>query len=304
MASSEDVIIAVMGATGAGKTTLINKVTGGALGVGHGLVSMTDTVQVGSFELGGRRVHLIDTPGFDDTNKSDTDILNLIASHLAAAYKAGRRLTGLLYLHRITDNRVGGVSYKNMRMFHKLCGDAVLKNVVLCTTMWSGVSEEVGAQREAQLTSQFWQEMIRKGASTMRYDGTEQDAQRIISHLMSLGGAPPLQIQKEIVDQGKSLIETAAGAHINEDILRLEAKHRAELEEIKKDFQRALAEKDVEMQRMITNERKAFEAKLAQAEKDRKTLSDNSKTQVEAMERRIRELEAQRRKKGGSCTIF
>jgi len=302
--ADEDVIIAVMGATGAGKTTLINTATGGGLGVGHGLISMTDSIQAGSFEWGGRRVQLIDTPGFDDTNKSDTDILNLIATHLAGAYKTGRRLTGLLYLHRITDNRVGGVSYKNMKMFHKLCGDAVLKNVVLCTTMWSGVSAEVGEQRETQLKSQFWQEMIRKGASTMRYDGTKEDAQRIISHLMSLGGAPPLQIQQEMVDQGKSLIDTAAGAHINEEILRLEAKHRAALEEVKIDFQQALAAKDLDMQRMITQERKDFEAKLAKAEQDRATLNANSRSQIEAMERRIREMENQRRKKSGPCTIF
>ncbi|KDQ10124.1 hypothetical protein BOTBODRAFT_68830 [Botryobasidium botryosum FD-172 SS1] len=295
MASSEDVIIAVMGATGAGKTTFINKATSGALGVGHGLRSMTDSVQVGSFEWGGRRVHLIDTPGFDDTEKSDTDILSLIATHLAGAYKAGHRLTGLLYLHRIIDNRVGGVSSKNMRMFHKLCGDAVLKNVVLCTTMWSLVSEEVGAQREAQLKSEFWQEMIRKGASTARYDGTGQDAQRIISHLMSLGGAPPLRIQEEMVDQGKSLIDTAAGAHINEEILRLEAKHRAELEELKLDFQRALSEKDVDMQRMIAVERKAFEAKLAQAEQDMAALRTDNRAQVEAMGQRIRQLESNRK---------
>jgi predicted GTPase len=36
------------------------------------------------FEFDGRRVVLIDTPGFDDTNKSDTDILRMIAHYLAA----------------------------------------------------------------------------------------------------------------------------------------------------------------------------------------------------------------------------
>jgi predicted GTPase len=35
------------------------------------------------FELDGRMVVLIDTPGFDDTNKSDADILRMIALFLA-----------------------------------------------------------------------------------------------------------------------------------------------------------------------------------------------------------------------------
>ena len=34
------------------------------------------------FNFRGRTVVLIDTPGFDDTSKTDTDILRLIASFL------------------------------------------------------------------------------------------------------------------------------------------------------------------------------------------------------------------------------
>ena len=36
-----------------------------------------------AFELDGRLVTLIDTPGFDDTSKSDSDILRMIAAFLA-----------------------------------------------------------------------------------------------------------------------------------------------------------------------------------------------------------------------------
>ena len=35
------------------------------------------------FILDGRPVTLIDTPGFDDTSKSDTEILRIIAAFLA-----------------------------------------------------------------------------------------------------------------------------------------------------------------------------------------------------------------------------
>ena len=48
------------------------------------LESCTSEVQLADeFVLDGRAVILIDTPGFDDTNKSDTDILKLIAAFLA-----------------------------------------------------------------------------------------------------------------------------------------------------------------------------------------------------------------------------
>ena len=48
------------------------------------LESCTAEVQLADeFILDGRKVVLIDTPGFDDTSKSDTDILKMIAAFLA-----------------------------------------------------------------------------------------------------------------------------------------------------------------------------------------------------------------------------
>jgi translation elongation factor EF-G len=35
------------------------------------------------FDFEGRRITLIDTPGFNDTTTSDTDILAMIAAHLS-----------------------------------------------------------------------------------------------------------------------------------------------------------------------------------------------------------------------------
>ena len=64
----------------------INLISGSNLGVGKGLRSCTGAVQVaGSFNLDGRRVVLIDTPGFDDTVRSDTDVLKMIAAFLATS---------------------------------------------------------------------------------------------------------------------------------------------------------------------------------------------------------------------------
>lgn len=48
------------------------------------LESCTAEVQLADeFTLDGRNVALIDTPGFDDTTKSDTDVLRMIADFLA-----------------------------------------------------------------------------------------------------------------------------------------------------------------------------------------------------------------------------
>ena len=49
-----------------------------------GLESCTADVEVtDEFTIDDRPVTLIDTPGFDDTSKSDTEILKIIAAFLA-----------------------------------------------------------------------------------------------------------------------------------------------------------------------------------------------------------------------------
>ena len=45
---------------------------------------MAEVELADEFTLDGKVVTLIDTPGFDDTTKSDTEILNIIAAFLAA----------------------------------------------------------------------------------------------------------------------------------------------------------------------------------------------------------------------------
>ena len=91
-----------MGATGSGKSTVsnirmetmtrnsrcclqfINHASGSNLQVGKALNSCTAEVALADvFTLDERRVILIDTPGFDDTSRSDTDILRMIAAYLA-----------------------------------------------------------------------------------------------------------------------------------------------------------------------------------------------------------------------------
>ena len=54
--------------------------------VGHGLRSKTDQVSAVKFrdQESGQRVVLVDTPGFDDTSKSDLDILNMISKWLVS----------------------------------------------------------------------------------------------------------------------------------------------------------------------------------------------------------------------------
>jgi hypothetical protein len=61
----------------------VNQASKSYLKVGGDLDSCTSEIQEsGEFILDGRRVILIDTPGFDDNYKSDMDVLKSIAAFL------------------------------------------------------------------------------------------------------------------------------------------------------------------------------------------------------------------------------
>ena len=63
----------------------INLASGSKLRIGLGLASCTAEVELADeFTLDGRSVTLIDTPGFNNTSKSDIEILEIIADFLAA----------------------------------------------------------------------------------------------------------------------------------------------------------------------------------------------------------------------------
>ena len=57
----------------------INRTSGSNLQVGIGIRSCTEKVQLADeYHLDGRPVALIDTPGFDDILRSETEVLKLI----------------------------------------------------------------------------------------------------------------------------------------------------------------------------------------------------------------------------------
>lgn len=61
----------------------MNQVSGSCLETGDDLESCTSKVQESEeFILDEKRIMLIDTPGFDDTHKTDTEVLKSIAAFL------------------------------------------------------------------------------------------------------------------------------------------------------------------------------------------------------------------------------
>lgn len=255
-------------------------------------------------KISGRNVLFIDTPGFDDTDRSDVDILNLIATYLQTSISAKVHLSGIIYLHSITDTRMQGSTMRNVRMFRSLCGDRNLHNVILCTTGWHQVDQEVGKTREAELMEKgsFWGDMKDKGARVERHfadnaQTSHESATRIAQMLVGMNKIV-LQIQEEMVHLGLS--ETSAGKLVREEIEKLETRHKEEIEVLRKEFEQArLSDNKDDMADM----KKEYEKEIECLKAAHKELEKLMKADQQQMRESIARLEAELSKKGGKCTI-
>ena len=124
-------------------------------------------------------------------------------------------LGGIIYLLSIADKRMNGSTFKNLDMFYQLCGDKALATVVLGTTNWGDVEEDVGVKREQQLATNFWKSMTSSGSKLLRFDKTEESAvafvNAILDRLKSGEEDNVLRIQNELVELNLTIPETAAG---------------------------------------------------------------------------------------------
>lgn len=205
-----------------------------------------------------RTIYLIDTPGFDDTHRTDADVLREISRWLVDSYKNNILLDGIIYLHRINGNRMHGSARRNLMTFRKLCGPDALKKVMLVTTMWDLVRKEEGEARETELLGMedFWGWMMEKGSSFDRHYNTEDSAQKIVHKLANRStNGVVVDLQRQLVDEKRTLGETSAGREVESELLKQKERWKQERREIEEDLQAAIQRRDLEAEEAMRAER-------------------------------------------------
>lgn len=302
-------MILVMGVTGAGKSYFCNSVAGREVArEGNGLSSCelpplesydelllqvtlrkadsaasgTTGCQAVIVSAGGTKVMLVDTPGFDDPNKSDSQILKQISTVLAVQYKLGFNLKGVIYLYRISDIRHTGGASSALSLFTKICGDHAFKNVVLTTTRWELVPETTGSQREKELQQGFWKHMLTLDASMARYKGDRASALVIVSQVLKVAGktAVVLELQREMVEENKALKDTSAGSFVNDDLRAVRAKYEEELAALE-DLKDHLDNADRRKMQSTVDGIESEKVKVASVRRDQEELARKIAQEVE-----------------------
>ncbi|KAF9032998.1 hypothetical protein BJ165DRAFT_1534878 [Panaeolus papilionaceus] len=225
-----DILIAVMGSTGVGKTTFIRSLTTTFdENCGHhGLDAGTKDVKAYEIDLPDLEDHLVlvDTPGFDDPTRPNWEVLEEIAKWMEETYKKGRLLNGLIYLHRITDIRFDSGASSTLSIFRKLYGGKGYQRLALVTTMWNDVQENRWNEFETKETElktiawgSFLQRQAKEAALVSRFNSSsnltaKDSALKVVTDLLKQSiDSEELrtQLQIELVDEKKTLPRTEAG---------------------------------------------------------------------------------------------
>ena len=243
--------ILVMGLTGAGKSTFISVITG-IEDISVGVASQLDggnatiinlllalkltlppvTEEVQDYILCYNHkgtlyeIHLIDSPGFDDGDLGDAQVLSRIATYVNTNYKLKQTLAGVLYLHDITKAKVGRAGLTNLRMLENMIGMEKIDNCTLVTTKWGcTTNSQDELEREKTLRAEknfFFGSMLQntQHANMERFDPkTQKTALDIITPFLEKTFTPQISCQMaDPCGPNLALGETEAGKVVADNV--------------------------------------------------------------------------------------
>jgi hypothetical protein len=246
-------------------------------------------VELGSFWL-------VDTPGFNDTNLTEVEVLQRIAVWLDRAYRQHIALTGLLYLHSITQPRASGSIVNSFTWFRQICGQRAFRKVSLVTTFWDKVPEVLSAgdavNRETQYKgTEYWGSMIDMGAGLERHDDTVDSARNIVRNaiLRRTNDDPDtfLLFQMEIGREHRRLDDTSVGRNMSEYQERQQQTFTVELDRIGRELRQQMEALDEQHRRELEDRWARFEQERARIREQQRLLQ----TDVETLNRNFERLE-------------
>jgi DNA repair exonuclease SbcCD ATPase subunit len=248
---------------------------------------------------------LVDSPGFDDTKRTDIEILKTIGLHLQQGSKEKKYLTGVIYMRRITDNRMHGSALNNLRVLKKLCGADHYAHIALVTSQWDVVAPAEGESRENQLRTEdeYWGEMIQNGATVNRHSNSTESAIKILRQFLRQSPFE-LQFQKEFIATQGNIGDTAAGKEIIEilwgklgeykdQISKLtEDNEKAKVERVRMDGEMRILKADVERLRRERERDRKREREINKILRRKEELIEQANDAREKVEGEIQQLKA------------
>jgi hypothetical protein len=188
-----------------------------------------------------------------------------------------------------------GSAKRNLTMFTELCGDDALKKVILVTTMWDKVASEDASMREKELFDkpEFWGYMLSKGSTSHRHSNTEESARAIVDLLAKNNRPITTNLQRELVDEHRSLNQTSAGRELESELNKEKAKWDIERREIEEQMKVAIKQQNREAEQAMREERERYTSMIKKAEEDTGALRSDMEKLLAHRDERVTRLEQQ-----------
>ncbi|KAF6824237.1 hypothetical protein CMUS01_10338 [Colletotrichum musicola] len=206
--SANDIVILVIGVIGSGKSSFIQLLVEDDVNVGHGLGTGTTHVEFYDYrdERHQRNIYLIDTPGLNDATRSDATILKEIAFTLTSL---------------------------SLRMLKAMCGESAYPHVVLVANMGGSTERDEASLSQLVSRQDWWGDMKAGGSQVTSHSNNAQSAGRILRLLIDARDeAVVLAIQRELVDENRSLEDTGTGRELGREIDQASEKLRARIRDM------------------------------------------------------------------------
>lgn len=251
-------------------------------------------------EINGRKIILLDTPGFDDSGLENLDLLYDIFSVLySLALGKGRfPIYGVVFLHDISEVRFSGSQRKTLSILRALCGESCMGNVIVGTMRWSPegsakFKKEEG--REQVYLKEHWGGIYK----TKRWK-TEHDIQVPTQVVTDLLNIPPVLLlaQEEILN---AVGDTTAGRLLVPEARMEMGRLQRELAEQKRRFEEEMEKNNTEAEKLRKELERQGKTPGANVDKDKleqlqRDLADREKRIKE--DKAWMEADAEKQKEG------
>lgn len=238
--------------------------------------------------IGQKVVHLVDTPGFNDTELEDEDVYYMIIDWLKDFHEKGQKLSALLYLHPINKTRERGSDVRSLRIFKRLVGESNFSSILIGLTFHDQEDPEIAASRQRTLceSKDFWADMVAAGARVVRIPFDKNECLAIVE-AMAQKETITLQAEKELFEENKPVQEMTAMQEMQD---HAELKLIRMKEEMEQAAQQMLFDERIRLTTDFSTERATLEQQLFEERRAKQILEEEVLVWKQACEDEKEEL--------------
>lgn len=210
-----EIVILVVGVAGSGKSTLIHQIRGRKTpktDYQPDSKPLAHEIQVFPWIYQTRNIRFVELPGFDSRILSNVKIFKQIAIFLQELYERKIPISAILYCHPFTVTESIRTSILQLEFVKALIGQASFKNLIFVLTYPDKIpNENQRINIVSGLEKDYWSEFKAHGARISTRSGGDPLEKSALGSITTSHDNTILELQRELVDQERTLLRTSAG---------------------------------------------------------------------------------------------